>query len=83
MPKQTWTEEDESYATTPGWILLVTDNQALANILNATVKYDGGNLIVDQNLQILRTILLLLLMGIGGAVAHWIISRGDPENKIK
>ena len=49
-PKQKWIRQDVNMGEKPGWLLLITDNQALSNILNASETYKGDDTVVQNSL---------------------------------
>lgn len=51
MPRQPWLQQDVAAGYTSGWMLLITDNQAHANILNGGEEYRGGDPITCRSLE--------------------------------
>ena len=49
-PIQPWIDQDVEASSISGWILLVTDNQSLANVLNGAEEYRGGDEITRRSL---------------------------------
>ena len=50
-PPQQWLTKDVELSTKTGWVLLVTDNKALADILNGEEEYKGKDTRIIQNME--------------------------------